>query len=75
MMNFELRRGTFRSRVLDDDITSLDDLFSDVIAESSDHENEFKVYMTRNFLSPSGKVKNLLKQCNNFFCSFSFSFF
>ena len=25
-----------------DDITSLDDLFSDVIAESSDRENEFK---------------------------------
>ena len=33
----------------------------------------FKVYITRNFLSPSWK--DLLKQYNNFFCSFSFSFF
>ena len=33
----------------------------------------FKVYMTRNFLSSSWK--DLLKQYNNFFCSFSFSFF
>ena len=33
----------------------------------------FKVYMTQNFLSPSWK--DLLKQYNNFFCSFSFSFF
>ena len=33
----------------------------------------FKVYMTRNFLSPSWK--DLLKQYNNFFFSFSFSFF
>ena len=32
-----------------------------------------KVYMTHNFLSPSWK--DLLKQYNNFFCSFSFSFF
>ena len=32
-----------------------------------------KVYMTRNFLSPSWK--DLLKQYNNFFYSFSFSFF
>ena len=32
-----------------------------------------KVYMTGNFLSPGWK--DLLKLYNNFFCSFSFSFF
>ena len=41
--------------------------------KKSTTESSFKVNMTQNFLSPSWK--DLLKQYNNFFCSFSFSFF